>query len=204
MQDQTRKTPDEIFQYAHSHDVAWMSQNTNHLPTYKAVREAIKKSIRDQEYSKYPISTGLPGLPEAIARDIGMPDYRVLVTAGGIEAIYIMTRALLKPEDEVITSDPSFFMIHKVIGLTGAKCTNLPVVETADVAGVHRPVEDGAVGDGFHRVAGVLHGHLGNDVGHYELDPGGLTGTAYDVYRHLVKWKKEKFLPSPPDIIKMS
>lgn len=129
MQDQTRRTPDEIFQYAHTHDVAWMSQNTNHLPTYRAVKEAIKKAVREEEYCKYPIATGIPGLPEAIARDIGMPDHKVLVTAGGIEAIYIMTRALLKPDDEVITSDPSFFMIHKVIGLTGAKCTNLPVYE---------------------------------------------------------------------------
>ena len=129
MHDQTRKTPEEAFQYAHSHDVAWMSQNTNHIPTYKAIKEAIKQSIKAQEYSKYPIATGIPGLPEAIAQDIGMPDYKVLVTAGGIEAIYIMTRALLKPDDEVITSDPSFFMIHKVMGLTGAKCTNLPVYE---------------------------------------------------------------------------
>jgi aspartate/methionine/tyrosine aminotransferase len=129
MHDQTRKTPEEIFHYAHTHDVAWMSQNTNHLPTYKAVRQAIKNSIQEQEYSKYPIASGLPGLPEAIAQDIGMPDYGVLVTAGGIEGIYILARALLKPGDEVITSDPSFFMIHKVMGLAGAKCTNLPVYE---------------------------------------------------------------------------
>ncbi len=122
-------TPEQAFQYAHSHDVAWMSQNTNHIPTFRAVKAAIKKSVKEEEYSKYPIATGIPGLPEAIARDIGMPDHKVLVTAGGIEAIYIMTRALLRPEDEVITSDPSFFMIHKVMGLTGARCTNLPVYE---------------------------------------------------------------------------
>ncbi|MBM4248673.1 MAG: pyridoxal phosphate-dependent aminotransferase [Euryarchaeota archaeon] len=129
MHDQTRKTPDEIFQYAHTHDVAWMSQNTNHLPAYKAVRDAIKQSVQEQEYNKYPIASGLPGLPEAIAQDIGMPDYKVLVTAGGIEGIYILARALLRPDDEVITSDPSFFMIHKVMGLTGARCTNLPVYD---------------------------------------------------------------------------
>lgn len=129
MHDQTRKTPQDAFEYAHSHDVAWMSQNTNHIPAYKAVRDAIRRSAEAGEYCKYPISSGLPGLPEAIARDIGMPDYKVLVTAGGIEAIYIMTRALLRPDDEVITSDPSFFMIHKVMGLTGARCTNLPVYE---------------------------------------------------------------------------
>jgi aspartate aminotransferase len=129
MQEQTRKTPQDAFQYAHSHDVAWMSQNTNHIPTYKAVKDAIRKAVEAEEYCKYPISTGIPGLPEAIAQDIGMPDYKALVTAGGIEAIYIMTRALLRQGDEVITSDPSFFMIHKVMGLTGARCTNLPVYE---------------------------------------------------------------------------
>lgn len=118
--------PDE-FEYAHTHDVAWMSQNTNHLPTYPEVKEAIRRSLEEEEYRKYPIATGLPGLREAILEDIGMPDYRALITAGGIEGIYILARALLGPGDEVITSDPSFFMIHKVIELTGAKCTNLPV-----------------------------------------------------------------------------
>jgi aspartate aminotransferase len=129
MQEQTRKTPQDAFQYAHSHDVSWMSQNTNHIPTYKEVKDAIRKSVEEEEYCKYPISSGIPGLPQAIADDIGMPDYKVLVTAGGIEAIYIMTRALLHKDDVVITSDPSFFMIHKVIGLTGAKCTDLPVYQ---------------------------------------------------------------------------
>lgn len=117
----------DAFEYAHTHDVAWMSQNTNHLPTYKAVKDAILKSVEEQEYSKYPIATGIPGIREAILQDIGMPEYKVLITAGGIEAIYIMSRAMLGKDDVVITSDPSFFMIHKVMGLCGAKCTDLPV-----------------------------------------------------------------------------
>ena len=117
----------DAFQYAHTHDVAWLSQNTNHIPTYKAVKDAILKSVEEQEYSKYPIASGLPGLPEAILQDIGMPDYNALVTAGGIEAIYIMSRGLLEKGDEVVTSDPSFFMIHKVMGLSGVKCTDLNV-----------------------------------------------------------------------------
>jgi len=129
MQDKSKQSPVDHFQYAHGHDVAWMSQNTNHIPTYKGVKDAIRKAVEAEEYCKYPIASGIPGLPEAIAADIGMPDYKALVTAGGIEAIYIMTRALLNKGDEVITSDPSFFMIHKVMGLTGAVCTNLPVYE---------------------------------------------------------------------------
>ncbi len=115
------------FQYAHAHDVAWMSQNTNHLPTHPEVMRAIRKSPEEEEFRKYPIATGLPGLKEAILEDLRSPDHTALVTAGGIEGIYIATRALLRPGDEVIATDPSFFMIHKVIELTGAKCVNLPV-----------------------------------------------------------------------------
>ncbi|MGQ9583000.1 MAG: pyridoxal phosphate-dependent aminotransferase [Thermoplasmatota archaeon] len=104
-----------------------MSQNTNHLPTHPAVIEAVKKSLYEEEFRKYPIATGLPGLREAILEDLRTPDYTALITAGGIEGIYIATRALLRPGDEVIATDPSFFMIHKVIELTGARCINLPI-----------------------------------------------------------------------------
>jgi len=129
MAEQTRQTPRDAFGYAHTHDVAWMSQNTNHIPTFSEVKEAVRGSVESEEYCKYPVASGLPGLPEAILQDIGMPEYKVLITAGGIEAIYMLGRAFLNKDDVVITSDPSFFMVHKVLGLNGAKMTDLPIYQ---------------------------------------------------------------------------
>ncbi|MFH0815772.1 MAG: pyridoxal phosphate-dependent aminotransferase [Methanobacteriota archaeon] len=111
------------FEYAHQRakDIVWMSQNTNHLPSHPAVDEAIMGSVRDHEYNLYPHSKGVQGLPEAILNDLHAPSgYHALVTNGGIEALYIMTRTLLKPGDTVVATDPSFLPIHDEIRMCGA------------------------------------------------------------------------------------
>jgi aspartate/methionine/tyrosine aminotransferase len=111
------------FEYAHqrANEIVWMSQNTNHLPTHPAVDEAILQAVREKEYNLYPHQKGVQGLPEAILNDLHVPaDYRALVTNGGIEALYIVTRALLKPGDTVIATDPSFLPIHDEIRMSAA------------------------------------------------------------------------------------
>ena len=111
------------FEYAHQRakDIVWMSQNTNHLPTSPAIQEAIIEAVKSKEYSLYPHSKGVQGLPEAILTELHAPsNYRVLITNGGIEAIYIITRAMLKPGDTVIATDPSFLPIHDQIRMAGA------------------------------------------------------------------------------------
>jgi aspartate aminotransferase len=111
------------FEYAHQRakDIVWMSQNTNHLPTSPAIQEAIIEAVNSKEYSLYPYSKGILGLPEAILTDMHAPaNYRALVTNGGIEALYIITRAMLKPGDNVIATDPSFMPIHDEIRMAGA------------------------------------------------------------------------------------
>ncbi len=111
------------FEFAHQHrsEVAWMSQNTNTLPIHPAILDAIRKSVEDREFNNYPFKKGIFGLPEAIEADLGVEGVDILLTNGGIEGEYIATRTLLKPGDEVFSTDPSFLPIHDQIAMSGAK-----------------------------------------------------------------------------------
>jgi aspartate aminotransferase len=125
-------TPVPAFQYAHSRrdKVVWMSQNTNHLAPSAVVRAAIDTALASGEYEGYPFAAGLPELHELVRQDFGVgAETGCLVTAGGTEALYMLTRALLQPGDEVIASDPSYLIIHRFIGLSGARVTELDIYQ---------------------------------------------------------------------------
>lgn len=117
------------FQFAHEHrqKVAWMSQNTNTLPMHPAVLEAIRTSVEEREFNLYPFKRGVFGLPEAILEDLGLLDADLLLTNGGIEGEYIATRALLKPGDEVLSTDPSFLPIHDQVAMAGARTVEVDI-----------------------------------------------------------------------------
>jgi len=117
------------FEFAHQHrdEVAWMSQNTNTLPMHPKVLEAIQRSVDGREYNLYPFKRGVFGLPEAILEDLGLEGFDVLLTNGGIEGEYIAIRALLKPGDEVLSTDPSFLPIHDQIAMTAAKAIEVDI-----------------------------------------------------------------------------
>ena len=117
------------FEFAHEHrrDVVWMSQNTNTIPMPRPIKEAILRSVEEAEYNLYPFKRGLFGLPEAVREDLGLEAQDVLITNGGIEGEYMATRALLKPGDEVVSTDPSFLPIHDQIGMAGAKAVELDI-----------------------------------------------------------------------------
>ena len=72
------------FDYAHANkNVVWMSQNTNHLPTHSAIQKAIRKTADEREYTKYPLSSGLPQLKNLILEDLDLPDHDLHITNGG-------------------------------------------------------------------------------------------------------------------------
>jgi len=116
------KEKTDPFLYAHKHrnEVVWMSQNTNQIPTTAEVEVAVKEALESKEYNLYPYSKGLLELNSAIKTDLGVEDYDCLITHGAIEALYIVTRALLKEGDEVIATDPSFMPIHHEVQLSNA------------------------------------------------------------------------------------
>ena len=117
----------DAFRYAHAHrnEIAWPSQNTNHLVPPEVVRSALEEAVRERVYEGYPLASGDPELLDLISADFHLPGTRPFVTAGGTESLYMIARALLGPGDDVIASDPSYLIIHKFIELEGAHTTNL-------------------------------------------------------------------------------
>jgi aspartate aminotransferase len=116
--------PFDPFTYAHAHlrEIVWMSQNTNHLVPPEPATNAIRQALDERRYEGYPFGAGLPELRSLVVSDLGLPgDVGCLLTAGGTEALYMLTRALLAPGDEVLASDPSYLIIHKFIELAGAR-----------------------------------------------------------------------------------
>jgi aspartate aminotransferase len=78
------------------------------------VKNAMRRAI-DENRSHYVQTAGIPRLQELIADKlrtrngipVGSPD-EILVTVGGIHALYILCHALLEPGDEVIVPDPEW------------------------------------------------------------------------------------------------
>ena len=120
------------FNFAHKHakEIVWMSQNTNQIPMTDVIEKAILDAVSWKEYNLYPRSNGIFGLTELLKKHLGLPDdYEVLITNGGIEGLYILTRALLEKGDEVICTDPSFLPIHHQIEISGARAVELPIYQ---------------------------------------------------------------------------
>ncbi len=113
----------DAFRYAHEHrrEVAWLSQNTNHLVPPGPIRAAIEEAVAERRYEGYPLASGDPELLELVARDLGLADMPPFLTGGGTESLYMILRALLAPGDEVVASDPSYLIIHRFIELAGAR-----------------------------------------------------------------------------------
>ena len=119
----------DAFRYAHAHraEIAWLSQNTNHLVPPEIVRDALSTAIRERRYEGYPMGAGDPELLDLVARDFGRSALTPFLTAGGTESLYMVARALLGPGDEVIASDPSYLIIHRFVELSGARTRNLDI-----------------------------------------------------------------------------
>jgi aspartate aminotransferase len=122
--------PFDAFRYAHEHwtEVAWLSQNTNHLVPPEVIQPAIIAAVRDRLYEGYPLAAGQIGLKEIVLADLGLPsDTPTIISAGATEALYMSIRALLHPGDVVLASDPSYLIIHKFIRLAGASIRELDI-----------------------------------------------------------------------------
>ncbi len=121
--------PFNAFRYAHTHrnEVAWLSQNTNHLVPPEVVRGALEEAIRERVYEGYPLASGDPELLELARTDLGLDGMTPFLTGGGTESLYMLARALLAPGDEVIATDPSYLIIHRFVELSGARTVNLDI-----------------------------------------------------------------------------
>lgn len=119
----------DAFRFAHAHhdEIAWLSQNTNHLVPPAPIRAALEEAIRGRRYEGYPLATGDPELLDLVAQDFAPTRERPFLTGSGTEALYMIMRALLGAGDEVIASDPSYLIIHRFVELAGARTQNLDI-----------------------------------------------------------------------------
>jgi aspartate/methionine/tyrosine aminotransferase len=122
--------PFDPFLYAHARfsEIAWMCQNTNHLVPREVVEPAIRAAMAERRYAMYPMGKGDPELLELARHDLGLSaEDPLILTGGGTEALYMLERALLRPGDELISTDPSYLIIHRFADLAGAKVLSLPI-----------------------------------------------------------------------------
>ena len=102
------------------------------LPSFRTpdhIRHAVEQALEDDpDIGKYTLPDGLPQLRAAAAEThraaTGIavdPDRNVTVTAGNMEGVKTLLRAVLDPGDEVIVTDPGFSSHFIQIGLVGAR-----------------------------------------------------------------------------------
>lgn len=91
-------------------DMIWMGQNTNHLHG-DTIANAMIDAIGKRTFCRYPAPEGFTELKQLILDDLGFKDLEVLLTSGATESLYLVMQALLEPEDNVILSDPGYFII---------------------------------------------------------------------------------------------
>ena len=107
--------------------LAWMGQNTNHFPNFDAIKDAMKKSIDEEEYHAYAPPMGVEELRSLIAEDLGVPDATTWVTDGATVGLYQLTHTLLQTGDEFLTTDPGYFITINFARHAGAKVVSMPV-----------------------------------------------------------------------------
>jgi aspartate/methionine/tyrosine aminotransferase len=114
-------------------NAAWARPDANHLElgepdfdTPAHIVEAADRAARDG-HTRYGPSVGLPALREAVtvklARDNGLPGVareQVVVTAGGVGALFATYRTLLSAGDEILVPDPGWPNFGTIATLLGA------------------------------------------------------------------------------------
>jgi aspartate aminotransferase len=125
-------------------ELAWKDPEAVHLevgepdfPTPEHVVEAAYEAARTG-HTRYAPNAGLPELREALADKVtrrnsyeARPD-QVVVTQGGIQALYLVLLALLEPGDEVLLPDPAWPNFRMIAHLLGARVLPYPLVSEGD------------------------------------------------------------------------
>lgn len=94
--------------------------------TPEQINRAMMESL-ERGATHYTASQGIPTLRETLAKKlqdfngIKATSDEVLVTAGGVHAIYLAIRALINPGDKVIIFEPYWMPYHSILEIAGAK-----------------------------------------------------------------------------------
>jgi aspartate/methionine/tyrosine aminotransferase len=109
--------------------VIHMGHNCNYLPVDPSINQAMIEAISSNRYRNYPAPYGIEQLRELIRADVRGGKTEVLVTNGSTEAIYQVMSVVLKPGDEMITSDPAWPHIRNFGVSLGATVIEVPIYD---------------------------------------------------------------------------
>ena len=125
-------------------DLAWKYPEAIHLevgepdfPTPEHVVEAAHEAAR-AGLTRYAPNAGLPELREALAEKVSTRNgyeahpEQVVVTQGGIEALYLVLSGMLEPGDEVLLPDPAWPNFRMIAHLLGARVLPYPLAAEGD------------------------------------------------------------------------
>ena len=105
----------------------WLGQNTNHIESHPAVREAMLRSIEAGEFNAYAPPLGFEALRSAIVTDLGTPGAEALVTEGGVNAL----ASRCKPGTTLVTTDPTWKWPCLFARQQGAEVIEIPIYDPA-------------------------------------------------------------------------
>jgi aspartate aminotransferase len=125
-------------------ELAWKDPEVIHLevgepdfPTPEHVVDAAHEAAR-RGHTRYAPNAGLPELREALADKVTRRNGfeartdQVVVTQGGIQALYLVLLALLEPGDEVLLPDHAWPNFRMIAHLLGARAVLYPLVARGD------------------------------------------------------------------------
>jgi histidinol-phosphate aminotransferase len=112
-------------------DLAWMGQNTNHVPAHPAVVEAMVRSVEAGEFNAYAPPMGFEALRSAIVADLGVPSGEALVTEGGVNALAMICKARARPGTTLVTTDPTWKWPCLFAEQAGAEVIQIPIYDPA-------------------------------------------------------------------------
>ena len=108
-------------------DLAWLGQNTNHIPTHPAVKAAMIGAIEAGEFNAYAPPLGFEALRAAIVADLGTPGAEAMVTDGGVNALATICKARCKPGTTFVTTDPTWKWPCLFAQQAGAEVIEVPI-----------------------------------------------------------------------------
>ncbi len=111
--------------------LAWMGQNTNHVPAHPAVRAAMAAAIENGEFNAYAPPLGFEALRQAITADLGVPGAEALVTEGGVNALALVCRTRCRPGTTFVTTDPTWKWPCLFARQAGAEVIEIPIYDEA-------------------------------------------------------------------------
>ncbi len=111
--------------------LAWMGQNTNHIPAHPAVLAAMHAAVDGLEFNAYAPPLGFEALRAAIIADLGVPGAEALVTEGGVNALALVCRARCRPGTTFVTTDPTWKWPCLFARRAGAEVIEIPIYDPA-------------------------------------------------------------------------